>query len=54
MPEADVLDLFFRWLKSEKKLKVRGRKKWYNRERLDRYVHGVLRKVGWKPSHKKK
>ena len=36
------------------KLKRSGRKKGFIGKRLDRYVYGTMRKLGWKPSREKK
>ena len=38
----------------EEKLKRTGRKKGFVKERLNKYVYGTLRKMGWTPSHQKK
>ena len=38
----------------EEKLRKEGMKKGYRGERLDAYIYGTLRKLGWKPSREKK
>lgn len=38
----------------EAKLKRSGRKKRFVGKRLNKYVYGALRAIGWKPSREKK
>lgn len=40
--------------KEEEKLKRQGKKKGLKGEKLDAYVYGTLRKMGWKPEREKK
>jgi len=38
----------------EQRLKRSGKKKGFIGERLDKYVFGTMRKLGWKPRREKK
>ena len=40
--------------KLEQRLRRSGRKKGFIGKRLDKYVYGTLRKLGWKPKREKK
>ena len=40
--------------KAEQRLKRSGKKKGFIGKRLNKYVYGALRAIGWKPSHQKK
>ncbi len=39
--------------KLEKELKKEGKEKGFTGERLDRYVYGGMRNIGWRPEREK-
>lgn len=40
--------------KVERKLLAAARKRGFGKERTGRYVYGTLRKLGWRPSRRRK
>lgn len=47
LSEADVM-------KAKRALRFEGRSKGFSGKRLDTYVFGGLRKIGWKPKREKR